>query len=100
MVLQSIHIRRVPYLTTGYKGAIRGTGDTQNGVPVGEWLYLCGQVEGHLLGSQVRVFLLCVLKLHVRTELVPRDVVLRGPVNLHEQGINLGLLSAIIHGSY
>ena len=65
--------------------------------PVRDVLDLGWQQEGDLLGFLVRVFLLGVLKLHVGTELVPRDRALRRPVDLLEERVDLRLLQAHRH---
>ena len=80
------------HLTASHKGSIAGVSDAQYRVSVRDVLDASRRVEGHLLGSQIRVLLLSVFQLHVGTELVPGDGALRCPVNLHEQRINLLLL--------
>ena len=80
------------YLAASHEGSITGVGDAQDGVPMGDVLDASRGVEGHLLGTQVRVLLLSILQLHVSAELVPGDGALRRPVNLHEQRVDLLLL--------
>ena len=59
---------------------------------MGDVFDLGWQHEGDLLGFLVRVFLLCVLELHVRAELVPRDRALRRPVDLLKERVDLRFL--------
>lgn len=69
---KEVHQHRT-HLTASHKGSIAGVSDAQYRVSVRDVLDASRRVEGHLLGSQIRVLLLSVFQLHVGTELVPGD---------------------------
>ena len=81
--------RHESVLTAGEERPVRGVHDLEHGLAVRHVASACGQVEGDLAGTHVRVFLLRVLQLHVGAELVPRDGAIRRPVDLVEQRVDL-----------
>lgn len=86
------HLSVTSYLTTCYERSVGSVRDFQNGILVLGILYLGREMKVDLFRSEIRIFLFCILQLHVGAKLVPGNYTLRRPIYLHKQRVYLVLL--------